>query len=148
MGFPQSSERIFNSEIKGLGLSQKRKWAYRLQGWNAHFSGVYGHRMCLLFSKILYTYLQCALVSRKTESAFFIEIFAYLWTNAEKMSVVWWKEKQKICGDYPPMGWIMSVVNWRECFYGRPNKTSPHWVLRHRTGEETHTTQDGAARRP
>ena len=44
--------------------------------------------MCLLFSKILYTYLQCALVSRKTESAFFIEIFAYRWTNAEKMSVV------------------------------------------------------------
>ena len=51
------------------------------------FADVYGHRLCLLFSKISYPQIYCALVLKKAEGAFFIEIFAYRWTNAEKMSV-------------------------------------------------------------
>ena len=46
----------------------------------------------MLFSKISYPQIYCALVLKKVEGAFFIEIFAYRWTNAEKMSV----EKQEI----------------------------------------------------
>lgn len=47
--------------------------------------------MCLLFSKISFPQICCALDLEKAESAFFIEIFAYRWTNAEKMSVEKWE---------------------------------------------------------
>ena len=69
--FRQSSKRI--SKFKSFGIPQKKKWAYRLQGWNAHFSGVYGHRMCLLFSKISYPIASCAPVFEKAGAHFLKE---------------------------------------------------------------------------
>ena len=39
--------------LVGLGRSQNRKMELRLKARNAHFSGVWPHRMCLLISKSL-----------------------------------------------------------------------------------------------
>ena len=39
--------------LVGLGDSQNRKMAFRQTARNAHFSGVWPHRMCLLISKSL-----------------------------------------------------------------------------------------------
>ena len=44
---------FFPLRLMGLGDSQNRKMAIQQTVRNAHFSGVWPHRMCLLFSKSL-----------------------------------------------------------------------------------------------
>ena len=64
---------FFPLRLVGLGDSQNRKMATQQTARNAHFSGVWPHRMCLLFSKSLrygkhrfpqvYIHLLCLLFS-------------------------------------------------------------------------------------
>ena len=59
-GFSEKFRKYFQLKNQGFGASPKIKMGVSAAKLNRSFSGVYGHRMCLLLSQISYPQIQCA----------------------------------------------------------------------------------------
>jgi len=57
-GFPEKFRKYFRLKNQGFGASPKIKMGVSAAKLNRSFSGVYGHRMCLLLSQISYPQIQ------------------------------------------------------------------------------------------